>query len=267
MALTAAPLTPGFFQFTDNNGAPLAGGFVYTFVPNSDVNKITWVDPLQQTQNANPITLDAGGRCIMFGTGQYRLQLFDSLGDLIEDNLGAAADLNSIQAGLTVFAGDTGTGGAQGLVPAPPAGSTAAGDYLGAGGAWGPLLVAVPTAPAPTQAGFLFVPGRTITTNSATLALTDAASEVSFVNSSIASTLIIPPDASGLWLTDVATQIMVANEIGSGVLTIAQGVGVSLVWPGSSATPANRALAANGQVVLTHKRVANLWTVIGAGLS
>lgn len=37
---------------------------------------------------------------------------------------------------IPVFTGDTGTGGVAGLVPAPPAGSKAAGDYLAASGSW-----------------------------------------------------------------------------------------------------------------------------------
>lgn len=36
----------------------------------------------------------------------------------------------------TAFVGDSGSGGALGLVPAPPSGSAAAGEFLGAGGSW-----------------------------------------------------------------------------------------------------------------------------------
>ena len=203
----------------------------------------------------------------MFGAGQYRLQLFDALGNLIEDNLGASADLGTIAASLSPFVGDTGAGGVQGLVPAPPAGSGAAQEYLQAGGTFGPLTVVVPSTPAANQAGFLFVPGRTIAASTATLALTDAGSEVSFSNTSVSTTLTVPPDSTGLWPTNVATQIMVSNEIGSGNLSIARGSGVTLVWPGSSASSADRTLAPNGQAVLTHKRTGNLWTIIGAGIS
>lgn len=273
MALTSAPLLPGVFQFFDNNGVPLAPtgptqiATLYTFVPGGSTSKTTWQDPTQTIANANPIELDAAGRCVMFGAGQYRLQLFDQLGNLLWDNLGAAADLNSIQASLAPFTGDTGAGGAQGVVPAPPAGSAANGFYLTAGGIWAPLLVKVPAAPSANQAGFLFVPGRTIAAATGTLALTDAGSEVNYANASVASTLTIPTDAAALWRTDVATQIMISNEIGSGALTIAPSATVNLVWPGSSATPANRTLAANGQCVLTHKRASNLWTIIGAGVS
>lgn len=268
MAFTAAPLVAGNMQFCDGNGAPLDGGLVYTYVYGSNSTpKATWQDPTQTSQNANPIPLDGNGRAVIFGTGLYTLQLFDALGNQIFNAPGESSDPNYIASAIPVFTGDTGAGGAQGLVPAPFAGSAAAGDYLGAGGAFGPLQIVVPAAPAANQAGFLFVPGRTIAASTAALALTDAASEVSFSNASVASTLTIPSDATALWLTGVATQIMISNEIGSGVLTIARAAGVSLVWPGSSATSANRTLAANGQALLTHKRTANLWTIIGAGIS
>ena len=267
MALTAAPLLPGFFQFEDNNGAPLAGGFVYTFVAGSSTPKTTWQDPTQTNANANPITLDAGGRCIMFGSGQYRLQLFDAGGDLIEDNLGAAADLNTIQAGLTPFTGDTGAGGTQGLVPAPPAGSAAAGDYLQANGTFGPLNVVVPTAPAATQAGFLYVPVRQMTTTTSALALTDGGGAVSYSNVG-SGTLTVSSDANVAWPAgDIFIQIMITTSGSAGNLTLAEDAGVELFWVGSTGgTPGNRTLAPLSQCVLT--RVGpDTWYVVGVGLS
>jgi len=51
---------------------------------------------------------------------------------------GSPADLTGAQATalLVAFTGDSGTGGAKGLVPAPTAGQAAAGDYLSAGGSF-----------------------------------------------------------------------------------------------------------------------------------
>lgn len=51
---------------------------------------------------------------------------------------GNPLDLTSTQvtAMLNPFVGDSGTGGTQGLVPAPPAGSNAAFEFLSAGGIW-----------------------------------------------------------------------------------------------------------------------------------
>ena len=45
-------------------------------------------------------------------------------------------ELGVILPSVNVFTGDSGTGGVKGIVPAPPAGSYAAGDFLSAGGSW-----------------------------------------------------------------------------------------------------------------------------------
>jgi hypothetical protein len=61
---------------------------------------------------------------------------------------GSPVDLTTAQvaAALPAVVGDTGTGGTQGLVPAPAAGDAAAGKYLAAGGVW--------SAPATPSGGF-----------------------------------------------------------------------------------------------------------------
>ena len=265
MTATAVPLPGGKIQFCDANGAPYAGGLVYTYIPATTTPKTTWQDPTQTTANPNPITLDAAGRAVIWGSGIYRQQLFDVLGNLVWDQLTEAADPNYIISLIPNFVGDSGAGGVAGLVPAPAAGTAAAGDYLSANGAFGPLLVVVPATPAVNQAGFLFVPTRTISTTSGTLALTDAGGNVSYNNASN-GTLTIPNDATGLWPNGPITQIMLSNLIGSGNWTLTPATGVSLVWPGSSPTSGSRVLAANGQAVLSRIGV-NSWTVIGAGLS
>jgi hypothetical protein len=72
-------------QFIDENGAPLVGGSVYMYVPNSLVPKDTWQDINLSILNTNPIILDARGQCNIWGNGQYRQRVFDSLGNLIWD--------------------------------------------------------------------------------------------------------------------------------------------------------------------------------------
>lgn len=74
-------------QFVDANGVPYAGGSVYTYVPLTLTPKNTWKDSQQLTLNTNPIILDSAGRCIMYGTGQYRIILKDSLANTIYDQL------------------------------------------------------------------------------------------------------------------------------------------------------------------------------------
>lgn len=81
-----ASLVPnGKQQFIDINGAPLVGGTVGMFVPNTLTPATTWEDSGQTIPNANPIVLDSRGQCIIYGTGSYRQILSDVDGNLIWD--------------------------------------------------------------------------------------------------------------------------------------------------------------------------------------
>jgi hypothetical protein len=68
------------------NGS-LAGGTVSMFQPGTTTPKATWQDSGQVTLNSQPITLDANGCAVIYGTGSYRQQLFDSLGNLVWDQV------------------------------------------------------------------------------------------------------------------------------------------------------------------------------------
>jgi hypothetical protein len=80
-------LPPAETTFFDGNGNPLAGGFLYTYVPGTTTPKTTYQDSGTTIPNANPIVLDAAGRCICLGSGAYRTILQDSLGNQIWDQV------------------------------------------------------------------------------------------------------------------------------------------------------------------------------------
>jgi hypothetical protein len=82
-----ALLPPAELQFCDANGVPLAGGQLFTYVPGTTTPKATWSEATGTALNTNPIVLDAGGRCIMYGDGVYRTILMDAAGNLIFDQL------------------------------------------------------------------------------------------------------------------------------------------------------------------------------------
>jgi len=65
----------------------LAGGSVNMWVPLTTTPKNTWQDAGQVTLNSNPIILDANGCAVIYGTGEYRQQLLDSLGNLVWDRV------------------------------------------------------------------------------------------------------------------------------------------------------------------------------------
>ena len=73
--------------FVDANGKPLAGGSVYMYIPNTTTFKNTYQDPNLTILNTNPIILNASGQAIIWGTGQYRQQVFDQFNNLIWDQI------------------------------------------------------------------------------------------------------------------------------------------------------------------------------------
>jgi len=100
------------------SGLPLSGGSVYTYTAGTTTPKATYTDPYQGTQQSNPISLDQAGCALVFASGLYRFDYYDSDGTLIttRDNLpynlfGAASfDVGSVTAPSISFSGDSNTG-------------------------------------------------------------------------------------------------------------------------------------------------------------
>jgi hypothetical protein len=69
-------------QFFDDNGTPLAGGLLYTYLAGTTTPATTYTTPAGNIANTNPIVLDAGGRTpyeVWVGTGVlYKFVLKDS---------------------------------------------------------------------------------------------------------------------------------------------------------------------------------------------
>jgi len=72
-------------QFFNSNGGPLAGGFVYYYIPGTTTFKNTYQDDTLTTLNTNPIVLDGIGSCQAYGSGSYRQQVYDVNMNLIWD--------------------------------------------------------------------------------------------------------------------------------------------------------------------------------------
>ena len=65
-------------QFSDADGHPYAGGKLFTYITATTTPKLTWSDIGGTAANTNPIILDAAGRAVIFGDGDYRLILHDA---------------------------------------------------------------------------------------------------------------------------------------------------------------------------------------------
>ena len=124
-AQTQAILPNGMTQFSDGNGAPYVGGHVFMYVPSTTTPKATYQDPLGHTPNQNPIALDANGRAIIWGSGEYRQVLQDLNGVVVWDQLTYASPAGvSGGSGSTIWYG-TATGTANAITLSTPAGFVA----------------------------------------------------------------------------------------------------------------------------------------------
>jgi hypothetical protein len=103
-------LPNGRQQFVNSNGQPLAGGFVYYYIPSTTTFKNTYQDDGGVNLNTNPIVLDANGQCIAYGQGSYRQQVKDVNGNLIWDvQVDAPATQSDLSAFETSLASSTGS--------------------------------------------------------------------------------------------------------------------------------------------------------------
>lgn len=122
-AFSSATLLPnGRQQFFNGAGVPLAGGFVYFYIPGTSSNKNTWLDAGATTLNTNPVILDGGGMATIYGIGQYRQVVQDSLGNLIWDqNTNENAAALDVQTGAIVYGGaSTGAANTYAITLTPP---------------------------------------------------------------------------------------------------------------------------------------------------
>lgn len=107
MAVTLSSLAGAGAQFFDNNGVPLAGGLIYTYLAGTSTPEATYTSSTGLIAHANPIVLNAAGR---IATGEVWLtsgveykfivqtSLFVQLGSY--DNIPSINDFTSIYADL-----------------------------------------------------------------------------------------------------------------------------------------------------------------------
>jgi len=83
MATTSLSPTPKL-QFFDANGAPLAGGLLYTYEAGSTTPLATYTDSTGVSANTNPIVLDSRGEANVWLSGAiYKFALYTSVSVLI----------------------------------------------------------------------------------------------------------------------------------------------------------------------------------------
>lgn len=95
MARNLAP-SP-FFQFFDDNGDPLDGGLLYTYVSGTETPQATYPAASGGSAHANPVVLDSAGRCVLYLTegASYTFVLKTASGATVESTDGIQAWSNA----------------------------------------------------------------------------------------------------------------------------------------------------------------------------
>ena len=119
MAVNLSPVAGAGWQFFDNNGVPLSGGLIYTYLAGTNTPQATYTTSSGNVANSNPIVLDSSGRPpyqVWLSLGySYKLILQTSAGTQIwsQDNIfgipngGAIESTATATQGQTVFTGLT----------------------------------------------------------------------------------------------------------------------------------------------------------------
>ena len=82
MATIVLPMPDPKIQFFNNNGVPLAGGKLFTYLPGTAFGtlKATYIDSTGISTNTNPVIADAAGRMSVWLGGFYDMILQDASG-------------------------------------------------------------------------------------------------------------------------------------------------------------------------------------------
>jgi hypothetical protein len=95
------------YQFLDNNGQPLEGGFLHTYLVGTSDETPAYSDHTLETPHENPIELDSSGRATIFWAAvRYKLVLKDADGVTIWTVDGFADEGRLLRAFLGQAVGD-----------------------------------------------------------------------------------------------------------------------------------------------------------------
>jgi hypothetical protein len=66
------------FQVIDEDGNPVVGAKIYTYVVNTTNDAVTYSEHTLTTPNANPVITDDRGECVIYADGQVKLYITDA---------------------------------------------------------------------------------------------------------------------------------------------------------------------------------------------
>jgi len=96
-------------QFFDNNGDPLSGGRLYTYVAGTTTPQATFTDETGTVTNTNPVILDSRGEAnVWFGPGTYKLKLATAADVEVwsVDGIGSQLSVADLATGIQTWLGN-----------------------------------------------------------------------------------------------------------------------------------------------------------------
>ena len=96
-------------QFFDNNGDPLSGGKLYTYVAGTTTPQATYTDETGTVTNTNPVILDSRGEAnVWFGPGTYKLKLATAADVEVwsVDGIGSQLSVADLATGIQTWLGN-----------------------------------------------------------------------------------------------------------------------------------------------------------------
>lgn len=101
------------FQGFDDDGDPLTGGLLYTYIPGTTTDKATYSDAALTTANANPVVLDSRGEAIVYQSGPTKFVLKTAAGATIwtMDQIGGAPQTETNTYNVDASEADQGAAG------------------------------------------------------------------------------------------------------------------------------------------------------------
>lgn len=81
--MSATIIPNGKQYYTTNGGLPLVGGKVFTYDAGTSNPRATYADAAATIPNTNPVILDARGEALIYWSGNYKVTLQDSLGNVL----------------------------------------------------------------------------------------------------------------------------------------------------------------------------------------
>lgn len=131
MSILATPIYRVFHA-----GEVAAGAKAYVYLTGTTTPVTTYSNAALTTPNSNPVIADSNGEVLIYTSNANALKLeIRTANDVLIRTLDPVYPLD-FSGALSVFTGDTGSGGTKGIVPAPAAGDAAANKFLSASGSW-----------------------------------------------------------------------------------------------------------------------------------